>query len=501
MDIKGPFAHVQFARDTGPVFTVCWLVFLFSSLLSGCTLFDTEHPSDCFVRSSAAPDSVAGTPLIYWHPEATTFPATDCGKSGERVSTHLNLSRLHGETEFTRNARFVDLDGDGKKEILTRTMNENQVRALDRESGRTLWVSPAVLPASRHPQASDLAVRDIDGDGTPEILILSYDGHVLCIEGSDGSIQWRRKLSYHINNPDLPVSLANITEDPGLELALTVSNNFEWGSRTRPRINQMYNPSLLVLKSDGSQSWIAQNYDVSNSNGHRTWTHDVDGDQWSEVFAPGDGKIVAFDHEGTRMFTLPLQEGSHADQVVFGDWTDEHPGDEILYTNGIHEIVVASNTGRILQRHEPVDALAGHLQDIVFISSPNGPRLLAQNIRSRNSKTVLYDETFRPLWAAQLGYHAAMQTTIVRDWNQDGVSEIATGSLSERFDQQCSLQIMNLDGRPLYWHRWNGSPLCVVSDSDDTTLLVGVGRPEGDAGRYSLGSGSTMDLYAITAVD
>jgi hypothetical protein len=73
--------------------------------------------------------------------------------------------------------------------------------------------------------------------------------------------------------------------------------------------------------------------------------------------------------------------------------------------------------------------------------------------------------------------------------------------LSERFDQQCSLQIMNLDGRPLYWHRWNGSPLCVVSDSDDTTLLVGVGRPEGDAGRYSLASGSTMDLYAITAVD
>ncbi|MCS3938735.1 hypothetical protein GGP84_001361 [Salinibacter ruber] len=469
-------------------------------LLSGCSLLTEEpsqHPDDCFVSPlTEVENSISGAPLIHWHPERY-IPTTDCGYENGRITNRLNLTEIHGEREFTRNARLIDLNGDDQRELVTRTMNENRGRALDPKTGETLWVSPDVLPAYHHPQASDLAAGDVTGDGTVEVLILSYDGHVLCIDGRDGSLQWHRRLPYHINNPDLQASLSNITDHPGLELALTVGNDFKWGPRDRPRINLMRNPSVLVLRADGKTAWKAHRYDRTNSRGHKTWVHDVNNDGYAEVFAIGNRKIHAFDRHGEPLFRVPLEYSGHPDQIVFGDWSSENPGDEVIYTDGIRAIGVASSTGQILDYHTVTDSLQGHLQDLIFIPSPDGPRLLAQNIRAPDAKTILYDQELNPLWVAQLGYRASMQTTKLLDWTGDGTPEIATGSITSTNDTQCSLQVMTLDGDPLYWHRWNGFPLCILTDAHADKLLLGVGWNEGSEGRYSLPRGMSTNLIII----
>lgn len=469
-------------------------------LFAGCSLFSEERsldPDDCFAQPLAgAQDSIAGVPLLHWHPERD-IPATACGYDDGRIANHLNLTEIHDEREFTRNARLVDLTGDGRRELLTRTMNENRVRALDPASGETLWVSPPGLPAFQHPQASDLAVGDVTGDGTPEVLLVTYDGHVLCINGRDGTLRWQRQLSYHINNPNLQDALGNITADDGLELALTVGNDVEWGTRSRPRINSIRTPSLLVLQSNGETAWIAEQYDTNNSRGHNTWTHDVDRDGLAEVFVIGADQLIAFGTGGTRQFSLPMQHGGHPDKVLFGDWTPGRPGDEIIYTDGIRGIGVASSQGEILQHHEITDGLQGHLQDLSLIQSPDGPRLFAQHIRDGDAKSILYDEELTPQWAAQLGYAASMQHTTLIDWTGDGEPEIATGSISQTGDQQCSVQVMELDGTPLYWHRWGGSPLCVLTDATKSKLVLGIGWNEGNEGRYSLPSGQHMNLVIL----
>ncbi|MFB6271728.1 MAG: FG-GAP repeat domain-containing protein [Salinibacter sp.] len=472
-------------------------------LFAGCSLFSEERsltPDDCFANSpSAAQGSIAGVSLIHWHPDRN-IPRVACGYGEGRIDTRLNLTRLHGEREFTRNARLVDLTGDGRRELLTRTMNENRVRALNPQTGETLWMSPSVLPAFQHPQASDLAVGDITGDGNLEVLIVTYDGHVLCINGQDGTLRWRRELPYHINNPNLQGALGNITAGEGLELALTVGTEVEPGPRNRPRINLIHNPSLLVLQSNGETAWIAEQYDESNSRGHNTWAHDVDRDGLAEVFAIGADKLIAFGAGGSRQFSLPMQHGGHPDKVLFSGWAPDHPGDEIIYTDGIRGIGVASSQGEILQHREITDGLGGHLQDLFLIQSPEGPRLFAQHIRDGNAKSVLYDETLTPQWAAQLGYDASMQHTTLIDWTGDGDPEIATGSISETGDQQCSVQVMELDGTPLYWHRWGGSPLCVITDATKNKLVLGVGRNEGSQGRYSLPAGQSINLVFLSAL-
>lgn len=466
--------------------------------LIGCSSPLTSEQESCFVRPTASTqDSIGGAPLVQWRPE-TNLPTTSCGAGDGNISNSLNLTQLHGEREFTRNAQLLDLNNDGRQELITKTMNENQVRALNAKTGRTIWKSPMVLPAHHHPQISDLVAKDIDEDERTEILIATYSGHVLCINGNSGSLVWHRRLGYHINNPDLSASLGNITDDRGLELALTVSNEFEWGNRDRPRINQMYNPSVLVLTSDGSTAWVAKHYDENNSNGHKTWSHDVDKDGLAEVFAIGEDQVVAFNNDGTELFTIPMKTG-HPDQIIFGDWSSEHSGDEIIYTDGINAIGIVRSTGKLLHHHEIEEDLQGHLQDLTLIQTDEGPRLLAQNIRDKNAKSILYDEDLVPQWVAQLGYNAAMQYTRLIDWTGDGNPEIATGSLSETGGRQCSLQIMRLDGSPIYWHRWRGFPLCVLTDTYEDKIVLGAGLNEGDQGRYSVPSGHSMHLFLINA--
>jgi len=450
-------------------------------------------------------DSIEGIPLIRWRP-STTIPTMACGNSGGHITKHLDLTQLYGEREFTRRTRLVDIDGDGREELISRTMNENQIRAMDLRTGQTLWVSPLILPSKDHPPISDLAVGDIDNDGQPEAVIATYDGHILCIDATNGNIQWHRKLDYHLDYPGL--RLTNITEDEGLELAFTVSNNFEWNrNHSRPRTNLLLNPSVLVLKSDGSHAWISKNYDAHNSRGHWTWEFDLDGDGYDEIVVSGVNKIIAFDNDGTRLFSVPFQNSGHADRVVFGEWSTAHPGPEIIYTDGIRGIGVASNSGEVLDYLDIPTKLGGHLQDITLIPAmkEKGPHLLAQNIRTQDAKTTLYDKELKPVWAAQLGYAAAMQYTRVLDWDRDGEYEIATGSVAAGMDHQCSIQIMELDGSPLYWHRWNGPQICWIMEtkelapSESSSLLLGTGSNGGKSGRWSLPTGGHMNLFVVEA--
>jgi hypothetical protein len=448
----------------------------------------------CGVLSSDADD----IPVHRW-PSRTGRGGLLAAEEDGHIVQHLDLTKLHGEREFTRNARFVDIEGDGDYEILSRTMNENQVRALDPKTGRTLWTSPMIFPAAEHPQVSQLAVGDIDNDQFPEAVIATYDGYVLCVDGRDGSIQWRRKLDYKIVNPRL--ELKQITDNPGLELALTVGDRVTWNYLgNRGRINHMREPSVLVLQSDGSDAWLAERYDANNGGGHNTWGYDIDEDGFSEIFATGEDKLVVFDDDGGRLFTLPVQNDEHADQVRVGEWTS---GLSIFYTDGIKAIAVANADGDVLQHHRIRPRLNSHLQDIIISSSAEGPRLLAQNIRAKDSKMVMYDQQFKPLWAAELSYAASMIYTVMLDWDGDGSQEIAVGSLSTGSDL-CSLQIMKLDGSPVFWNAWNDAKLCWPLDGKDINgdgseeLLLGVGSNLGNEGRYSLPEGTHMNLYIVS---
>jgi hypothetical protein len=141
--------------------------------------------------------------LIDWT-DGKAIPQRGEGMRGAAIKAHLDLCRLHGETEFVRRAFVGDFDEDGRPEILTRTLNANRVRAMRLADGETLWTSPDLYPPpEQSSQISQLGLGDIDGDGAAECVLATYEGHVVCIRAADGGVAWKRKLPWHINNPRL----------------------------------------------------------------------------------------------------------------------------------------------------------------------------------------------------------------------------------------------------------------------------------------------------------
>ena len=124
---------------------------------------------------------------------------------------------------------------------------------------------------------------------------------------------------------------------------------------------------------------------------------------------------------------------------------------QILYTDATEDINVATSNREVTRSHRIDETSRSHLQDLVFVDTREGPRIQALNIRATDAKMIQYDPSFTPKWAVELTYDAAMANTVLLGWDGDGNDEIAVGSLEAGADV-CSLQIMETDGTPLYWH-------------------------------------------------
>jgi len=442
--------------------------------------------------------------VVTWEP---INPQTCDADDDPLIRKHFNLTEIHGEREFLRHAFLADVDGDGEFEIITRTLNANRARAIRISDGSTVWISPDIAPPpEQSTQISDMAVGDLDEDGRPEVVLASYDGDVLCIDGADGSLIWHRRLPFLINNSML--SIRKITDGPGRNIALTVGHTDVRTGGSRPRVNYLPNPSLLVLDCDGNDVAFVENYAEHNSSGHYTWVYDIDGDGLCEIACCGDAEVIWFNGSGERLFAMPAEgQGKHPDDLIVCKWYPELPGNQIIYLNGTTGLRMYSSEGRPL-RDADLSGVSSHLQQIMIYPTARAPCTVAVNIRARDSKLLFLDERWEPEWGLQLDVDVMFPFHV--DWNGDGADEIITGSFGRGADNPdaphvCSLQIMDTECRPLYRRRWEGWSICQPLDIADIDgdgrpeILVSVGEKDGPEGRWSLPEGSEQHLYIIGA--
>ncbi len=440
--------------------------------------------------------------IIEWNDD--DVPVCEHGGEGSRIVRDFNLTELHGETEFLRHGIFLDVDGDGTDEIITRTLNANRARAISSIDGSTLWVSPDIAPPPEDSvQISDIAVGDLDEDGVAEVVLASYAGDVICLDSRDGSVKWHRRLPWLINNSLLKV--CRITDSPGANLALTVGHTKRRTDSTDyARVNWLPDPSLAILDCQGEVEVFVEAYDEDNSNGHMTWCEDIDGDGLHEVCVCGHERAIWFDGTGGRLFDMPSEgEGGHPDWLIVCDWLPERDGREILYLNGTIGVRMYSGEGEMLAEVD-LSEHSSHLQVIEALPEPEGMGAVACNIRSPDSLLLRLDHDIQPLWGFLtdidvIGAHHA-------DITGDGRQEIICGGFGRARDNRTAplktaLHVMTDAGEPLYWHRWQGESQCTVCDmreiDDHVELLVSVGTNGGDEGRWSLAEGSEEHLYIV----
>ncbi|MEO0179734.1 MAG: FG-GAP-like repeat-containing protein [candidate division WOR-3 bacterium] len=196
---------------------------------------------------------------------------------------------------------LLDLDGDGKMEIVTANanFNSNNLYCLNTAtiSGNDTAVVKWTFSAGRYIYSS-LSAADADGNGIIDVFVGSWDSLLYCLDGATGAKKWQfGKVPEILYTPIsvMDADGAHPSGDPGLEVLLTAKDTL-----------------YCVNAEDGSLLWKARVAPRVNT----PFSGDIDGDGASEIIVGADSALYALDTAS------PVYEGigdnnNNGDLVLF----------------------------------------------------------------------------------------------------------------------------------------------------------------------------------------
>jgi hypothetical protein len=230
-----------------------------------------------------------------------------------------------------RDVLLVDLDGNGRDEVVTSALwSGNDVRAFDPRTSQLLFDVPlGDVPPLR------LAAGDLTGDARPEIVVSDdeYGGlHVL--DGTDGHELWSLSRYDLVLNQ---MALADLDGDGSLELA--------WSTSFGPDLGHLGVSSPLT----GETEWVSRDLQggfpslgggaVTGDARHELLATGIDNDLDDSgprllTFRAGDGRLLSslplpFDSELPPVFGLAQLDGDAALELVIlsrfrsGSWPQD----------------------------------------------------------------------------------------------------------------------------------------------------------------------------------
>ena len=207
---------------------------------------------------------------------------------GQVVALHGDGSLLWS-VKYERGVKSApavgDMDGDGKPEILFGAVKTPLV-CLD-AAGKERWRVGAEAEAVGAP-----VLADIDGDGKPEAVTGISDG--ICVVGADGQTRWCGQTKGEI---DSGISVADLDGDGGAEIVVADLKG-----------------QLTVFNAKGDTLWTA---DIEARARRSPSIADLDGDGGPEIIVAGySGKIHVFNAKGELKDRVDLGGASNATAVV-----------------------------------------------------------------------------------------------------------------------------------------------------------------------------------------
>ncbi len=235
-----------------------------------------------------------------------------------------------------RNARFGDLDGDGRLDLLI-AQNIPRVRgdAFDQIScltavtldGKVLWQSGRPDPRNGLlTNDTPFQIHDLDGDGRNEVVV-ARDFQIQILDGRTGKLR---------QSAPLPAAPADQKERP---YELQNGDSLAFVDRK------------ILLKDRYSRFWLLNrdlkvHWSGEGQTGHYPFPYDADGDGREEILI-GYSLWTA---DGRLLWSRDKDLRDHADGVMMGNLSGDPQAEPRVYASGSDEgVIVFDRQGNILK--------------------------------------------------------------------------------------------------------------------------------------------------------
>lgn len=204
---------------------------------------------------------------------------------------------------------LVDVNNDGHPDIIVCTWSyagnhdSTAIYAYDGMTHALLWKNPIPTDWIYH----GAAFANVMEDGSPDLAVTSYDGHVYLLHGPDGSLHWSYPTPGLTYIGD-PVTIGDINNDGHLELiysagygemdALDRFGNLKW-SFFMPQYESSFRGAALAdINNDDTLDVIfacsnGQLYALNGSQGNLLWTLNLRADYGDSLFTLEHGPVIA----------------------------------------------------------------------------------------------------------------------------------------------------------------------------------------------------------------
>ncbi|MBK8100758.1 MAG: VCBS repeat-containing protein [Planctomycetes bacterium] len=345
-----------------------------------------------------------------------------------------------GSNQIMMTPAIVDLTADGIPDIVFSTftgggyVTNGRLRAISGNGGAELWT--VVDPSHRVRGAASVAAGDIDADGRPEVLAVAESGNVLLAFEHDGTFKWQSPALETINwggpaitdldgegTPEIVVGRQVLNHDgtlrwtgagargdngvgplsvvadvdvdglPNIVAGTTVYDHLGAIRWSNPGLGDGFNAvanfdadpqaevvlvrvgQVFLLQHDMTVIW--QTALPGGGRGGPPTVADFDGDGLPEIGVAGAGAYAVFDTGGTVLWSSPTQDNS---SNVTGSSVFDFEGDgaaEVVYRDELFLRVYRGSTGQVLFQEPMGSGTTYEYVQIVDIDADGNAEIVA----------------------------------------------------------------------------------------------------------------------------
>jgi large repetitive protein len=355
----------------------------------------------------------------------------------------------NGVISFAANVNFTtstnpyrialgDLDGDGKPDAVVSNTSLYSISLLRNTStpGNLSFAPQIDYPCGPNSAASDVVIKDLDLDGRPDILLVSYSSHTVSIfrnQSAPGTLSFENRFDYGVEGYPQDISVDDIDGDGKPEIVIV----------------QVYGSNIVsVFRNTSAIGAISfapkQNLSGVNSSATRLVTTDID----------GDGKIDIITANGFSNNISAFRNTSTPGNISFGTSQQWASG------SGVYDVCVGDLDG-----DGKTDVAAYHL-DVAYVA-------VFKNISTSGTIALADKYAYGTIGGATTG--------AIADMDNDGAPDIvvAGGTISIFRNQlggvmQVSLcangttnLTSNITGSSYQWQQNTGSGYINISDNSN----------------------------------